>query len=121
MHIELEKADHFIDELYVTYLNSNDFRTELIRSPAVLPTRLPDYIIEKTLEHGGLTSRITRMAQKLKPQSHRKLTNEGNRIIIKNNLEDSKTTLLSGHPFLEYASNYWLYHTRNFGEDKSKT
>ena len=121
MHIKLEEADHLVGEICVTYLNSNDFRTELIRSPAVLPTRLPGYIIEKSFEHRGITSHISRIAQKLKSQSHQKLTSEGNRIVLKNSFEDSITTLLSGHPFLEYASNYWLHHTRKFREGESRT
>jgi len=64
-HITLEEGDHFIGEICVTYLNSNDFKTDLIRNPATLPTRLPNYIIEKTLEAKGLTSRIMRSTHKL--------------------------------------------------------
>jgi hypothetical protein len=41
--------------------------------------------------------------------------------VIKNSLEDSTATLQLGHPFLEYASNYWVLHTSNFQEGKSRT
>jgi hypothetical protein len=57
-HIKLEEADHFIGEICVTYLNSNDFKTDLIRNPAALPTRLPKHIIETTLEFKGVPSRL---------------------------------------------------------------
>ncbi|KAH9207096.1 hypothetical protein DL95DRAFT_484257, partial [Leptodontidium sp. 2 PMI_412] len=121
-HIKLEEADHFIGEICVTYLNSNDFKTDLIRNPAALPTRLPNYIIEKTVEVEGVTSRIMRMTQRLHPQSHQQSTNnKESMIVIKNSLEDSKATLQLGHPFLEYALDYWLPHTRNFEEGKSIT
>ncbi|KAH6725013.1 ankyrin repeat protein [Leptodontidium sp. MPI-SDFR-AT-0119] len=121
-HIKLEEADHFIGEICVTYLNSNDFKTDLIRNPAALPTRLPNYIIEKTVEVEGVTSRIMHMTQRLHPQSHQKSTNnKESMIVIKNSLEDSMATLQLGHPFLEYALDYWLLHTRNFEEGKSIT
>ncbi|KAL5312949.1 hypothetical protein ACEPPN_019375 [Leptodophora sp. 'Broadleaf-Isolate-01'] len=121
-HIKLEEADHFVGEICVTYLNSNDFETDLIRNPVALPTQLPNYIIEKTVEVEGVTSRIARMTQRLHPQSHQKSTNnKGSMIVIKNSLEDSMATLQLGHPFLEYALDYWLLHTRNFEEGKSIT
>ena len=71
-HITLEEADHFIGEICVTYLNSNDFKTDLIRNPPTVPSRLPNYIIDRTLEANGLPSRIIRKAQSLNAQSHHK-------------------------------------------------
>lgn len=117
-HIKLEEADHFIGEICVTYLNSNEFKTDLIRNPAALPTRLPKHIIETTLEVKGVPSRMT---QRLYAQSYRKSTSSKESVIvIKNSLEDSTATLQLGHPFLEYALNFWLLHTCNFEEGKSR-
>ena len=121
-HIMLEEADHFIGEICVTYLNSNDFKTDLIRNPAALPTQLPNYIVENTLKGKGLTSRIMLKAQNLNTQSHHKFTkSKESTIVIRNTLEDPTGTLRLGHPFLDYALDYWLLHTRNFEEGKSKT
>ncbi|KAF8867309.1 hypothetical protein BDZ45DRAFT_795029 [Acephala macrosclerotiorum] len=118
-HIKLEEVDHFIGEICVTYLNSNDFKTDLIRNPAALPTRLPEHIIKTTL---GVESAPSRIMQRLNALSHRKSTTSKESVIaIKNGLEDSTATLQLGHPFLEYALDYWLLHTRNFEEGKSRT
>jgi hypothetical protein len=119
----LDEANHFVGEICVTYLNLNDFKTDLIRNPAAaLPTQLPDYVIEKALEGKGVTTRMIRMAQRPKTQSQQKSTyNKKSMVMIKNSLEDSMATLQSGHPFLEYALDYWLLHTRNFAEGKSIT
>ena len=121
-HITLEEADHFIGEICVTYLNSNDFKTDLIRNPAALPTQLPNHIIENTLEGKGLTSRIMRTTQNLNSQRRHKFTkSKESRIVIRNTLEDPTGTLRLGHPFFDYALDYWLLHTRNFEEGKSRT
>ncbi|KAH8684390.1 ankyrin repeat-containing domain protein [Tricladium varicosporioides] len=118
-HINLEEADHFVGEICVTYLNSNDFKTDLIRNPAVFPSRLPEHIIKKTSEVKSVPSRII---QKLSARSYRKSTSSTERVIvIKDILEDPTVALQLGHPFLEYALDYWLLHTRNFEEGKSKT
>ncbi|KAG9237982.1 hypothetical protein BJ875DRAFT_480792 [Amylocarpus encephaloides] len=121
-HIKLEEADHFIGEICVTYLNSNDFKTDLIRNPPALSTQLPNHIIESTLEVRGVASRLMRRARMLNVQGNQKTpSNKEGMILIKNNLEDPKAMLLLGYPFLEYALDYWLLHTGNFEEGKSKT
>jgi hypothetical protein len=121
-HIKSDEADHFVGEICITYLNSNDFKTDLIRNPAVLPTRLPGYVIEKALEGKRVTTRMMGMTQGSKTQSQQKSTkNKESIVMIKNSLEDSMATLQLGHPFLEYALDYWLLHTRNFEEGKSIT
>lgn len=121
-HVNLEEADHSIGEICVTYLDSNDFKTDLIRNPASLPTQLPEYVIERSMETEGVTSRMMRVTQKLRPKNHQKPSNNReSMIVIENSLTDSVATLQSGHPFLHYALEYWLDHTRNFAEGKSTT
>jgi hypothetical protein len=103
-HIELEEADHFIGEICVTYLNSNDFKTDLTRKPAVLPIQLPKQIIKTALEVKGVPSHIM---QRLNTASYRKSTSSKESVIvIKNSLADLTATLQLGHPFLEYALDY---------------
>jgi ankyrin repeat protein len=121
-HIKLDEANHFVGEICVTYLNSNDFKTDLIRNPKALPTQLTDYIIEEAVKGKGATARIIGRTQRPKTRSQQQSTkNERSVVIIKNGLEDPMATLQLAHPFLEYASDYWLLHTRNFEEGKSKT
>ncbi|KAE8454213.1 hypothetical protein EG329_005138 [Mollisiaceae sp. DMI_Dod_QoI] len=121
-HINLEEADHFAGEICITYLNSNEFKTGLIRNPPALPTQLPDYIIDKALEGREATTRMMGMMRGLKAQRQRKSAeNKESMVMIQNLLEHSQATLQSAHPFLEYASCHWLPHTRNFEEGKSVT
>jgi ankyrin repeat protein len=121
-HIKLDEADCFAGEICVTYLNSNDFKTDLIRNPAVVPNQLPDYIIKEAVKGKGVTARMICMTQRPKTWSQQQSTkNEKTIVRVKNSLEDSKATLHLGHPFLEYASEYWLLHTRNFEEGKTLT
>jgi hypothetical protein len=121
-HIKLEEADHFIGEICVTYLNSNEFKTELIRNPAALPTQLPNYVIEKTLERKGVITRMIRTKQKLNTQIRSNSTSDGKGVIMINNgPKDLTATLQLGHPFLKYAQSHWLSHTSTFEEDKSRT
>ncbi|KAJ8057801.1 hypothetical protein OCU04_008663 [Sclerotinia nivalis] len=121
-HIHLEQADHFIGEICVTYLNSNEFKTGLIRKPGAMPTQLPNHIVEKVLEGNRIRSHIMRMAQGLDARIHHRSTNKnGSIIVIKNNLEDPMTITKLEHPYLEYALDYWLLHTRKFEKSKSKT
>jgi hypothetical protein len=118
----LDEADHFVSEICVTYLNSNDFKTDLIRNPLALPTQLTDYIIEEAVKGKGVTARIIGRTQRPKIRSQQPPTkNERSKVIIRNGLEDPMATLQLVHPFLEYASDYWLLHTRNFKEGRSKT
>jgi hypothetical protein len=65
----LDEADHFVSEICVTYLNSNDFKTDLIRNPLALPTQLTDYIIEEAVKGKGVTARIIGRTQRLKIRS----------------------------------------------------
>ncbi len=121
-HIKLEEADHLIGEICVTYLNSNNFKTELIRNIPAIPTQLPKYVVEKTLNHEDVTSRIIRTMQKLNTQSYNKSTTVNkSMIMIKSCSEDPAAMLQIGHPFIKYSSEYWLPHTRNFEGGKSKT
>ncbi|MCJ1284327.1 hypothetical protein MMC26_003658 [Xylographa opegraphella] len=121
-HINLAEANHFIGEICVTYLNSNDLKTALVRRPAALPTRLPNYLIEKTLEGEDITTRIIRAKQKLSAHVYRNIkSDKEDMMIINDRLQDSTTTLQLGHPFLEYAQSYWLSHTCIFEEGKSRT
>ncbi|KAH8680015.1 hypothetical protein BGZ60DRAFT_525207 [Tricladium varicosporioides] len=121
-HINLGEADHFIGEICVTYLNSNDFKTTLARRPAAVPTRLPNYLIEKTLEGEDIATRMIRATQKLNAHVFRNIkSDKADMMIINDRFEDFTTTLQIGHPFLEYARSYWLSHTHTFEDGKSRT
>jgi Ankyrin repeats (3 copies) len=121
-YINLDEVDHFVGEICITYLNSNDFNTDLIRNPAALPNQLPDYLIEEIAKRKGVMTRMMKIAQRPKARGQKhSIKNERSMVIIKNRLEDPVATLQLGHPFLGYASEYWLYHTCNFKEGKSIT
>ncbi|RDW73430.1 hypothetical protein BP6252_07337 [Coleophoma cylindrospora] len=122
-HINLDDADHFIGEICVTYLNLNDFKTTLARRPAALPIQLPNHIINEISEDHRASSRFISKVHKLKSKSIHAVTRtlEQNAIIISDDQESWNAKLHAKHAFLNYALNYWLVHTRNFDEHKSKT
>jgi ankyrin repeat protein len=121
-HIDLKEADHFVGEICVTYLNSNDFKTDLVKAPASLPIQLPNHVIQEVLGDKGFKSHMKDMAQRVTVKIYHRSTNKSSRrMVIANDSEDLKATLQLGHPFLDYASDYWILHTRYFEQHKSRT
>ncbi|KAH6621546.1 hypothetical protein B0J18DRAFT_229761 [Chaetomium sp. MPI-SDFR-AT-0129] len=113
----LQDADHHAGEICVTYLNFNDFKTTLTRRPQpikpvdpVAMARLalsPRFKVPSTIPGFGLSSR------------HQKSKAEVDvvRVLSSYNGEDgegSRRRLERSHPFLEYASTYWISHTSRF-------
>ncbi|KAI8635647.1 hypothetical protein F5Y19DRAFT_17847 [Xylariaceae sp. FL1651] len=118
-HVDLKEVDHEIGEKCVTYLNFNDFKTTVTRRPRPILLQDTTQIAQSAL---GYQSKPALILAKLHPKraskpvdlsSFRSLT-----------IKDSSTTyerLALGYPFLEYAVNNWLLHTRNFHQERSKT
>ncbi|KAJ9664651.1 hypothetical protein H2201_005165 [Coniosporium apollinis] len=124
-HFELSEADHEAGEICVTYLNFNDFRTQLIRLPRPQAPITPDAIIGAAL--GGGT-KLTAAASLLRSVVRRSSRKSNNTNVVQQlasyggrKAGDSSEKLDLGHPFLRYASENWLLHTANFEDSKSKT
>lgn len=125
-HIELGEVDHFVGEICVTYLDSNYLKTDLTRPlpsiPIPIPNRLPSHVVKSAIESNRFTKHLTSVLQKASTPKLSSSTDDGKTSIrIQAVNEDSKSALQLGHPFLAYATEYWLFHTRDFSFGNSIT
>ncbi|KAI9732361.1 MAG: hypothetical protein M1834_001568 [Cirrosporium novae-zelandiae] len=124
-HIQSSVADHEIGEICVTYLNFNDFKTQLTRRTKPNRSITPRAIV-KTALGSGLESTI---AASLLHPFMAKNSQKANKINPMKGLigcseasdGDSTNKLQLGYPFLKYASKYWLLHSTRFEEKYSTT
>ncbi|KAI1363191.1 hypothetical protein F5Y08DRAFT_251923 [Xylaria arbuscula] len=93
-HINLTEVDHDIGEKCVTYLNFGDFQTAV-----------------------GSHSKSALLLRKLRP----KLASKPVDLSKIQAFSGHDQTLSLSHPFLDYASVNWIFHTTNFRPEKSKT
>ncbi|KAI1418855.1 hypothetical protein F5Y12DRAFT_390745 [Xylaria sp. FL1777] len=117
--IDVEKADHFIGEICITYLDFNDFKTALSQraQPIILPSP-PDIALTAIGPEARVTSRLFR-----KFWSTGTSTSVDIDRMIKSNTYDpqlASQAVHNAHPFLRYASSNWVLHTKNFRYHESR-
>lgn len=124
-HFRQSEIDHYAGEICVTYLNFNDFKTKLIKQPKVLPLLTPEAILKASLTQ-GLNSKAMPIWEKVaRFRERRRGYNPDSRPIF--NVEALRKILgvamelKRHHPFLLYASKYWLYHSATFEKTKTRT
>jgi len=110
--VELDLADHYIGEICVTYLHFNDFRTTLTQREK--PITFPNPSKIATLALSSESSRASKLLQK-------RLQKGASRSIDMAHVVKASPTVQLDHPFLKYASAYWLAHTKNFSSHRSMT
>ena len=108
--VNIKQADRHIGEVIITYLNFNDFKKTLDRQRRALPPISPDDNCQKALknEFGW---------RKLLPRGRGARTADINGTIATCAPHPRATTqekMNMKHPFLLYASIYWLSHSFNF-------
>lgn len=134
-HFDLEDADYFVGEICVTYLSFSDFKTSLTQlpqprqanrlpKPESFPRILPSDIARGALGHSWSSRIPSHALRKLfsKPGTKQSVFDLVGRLItLEEDSIEITTTLQQQHPFLEYASTHWLYHTKNFHYGGSKS
>ncbi|KAI9789088.1 MAG: hypothetical protein M1816_006338 [Peltula sp. TS41687] len=119
-HIELSEADYEVGEVCVTYLNFNDFQTQLIKRPNPGLHIEPNAIAAAALSAGHertaskglrLLGRLRKPTQRaeLDPLRWRSLASESNKA-------DTSEALQLQYSLLSYATEHWLLHTSDFRE-----
>jgi ankyrin repeat protein len=124
-HFQLQDADLEAGEICVTYLNFNDFKTQLIRQPKFQAPITPSAILETALGHRAESTVAASLFQSVVSRRRQKTT----KVDVAQKLADYgggnngnlPGKLQQEHPFLDYASENWLLHTTNFEHGKSKT
>ncbi len=124
-HFQQAQIDLYAGEICVTYLNFNDFKRKLIKQPKALPLPAPEAILDATLS-SGLNSKPAyiwgKLAQLRKRYRGQNLDSGQlfNTEALRKDLEEA-VELQKEHPFLSYASEYWLHHSAYFDIKNTKT
>ncbi|KAF9772059.1 hypothetical protein IL306_010259, partial [Fusarium sp. DS 682] len=120
-HVGIKEADQHLGEVCVTYLNFNDFKTTLSRRLPPLPPMAPSEICQKALSNEWGWSKFLRLSRSTSGSRRRAPDIDG---IIASYARASdavaKETMVLDHPFLLYASAYWLSHSVNFNEEQCR-
>ncbi|ERF74129.1 hypothetical protein EPUS_06398 [Endocarpon pusillum Z07020] len=108
-HFHPDKANYELGEICVTYLNSSDFKRQLDRITKAQASFSPELALEASLS-AELGSKLGAPLSKLgRLQCLRKTTN----FDLRKQIPKSAETSIE-HPFLDYASKYWLQHCTDF-------
>ncbi|CZR49525.1 uncharacterized protein FPRO_15884 [Fusarium proliferatum ET1] len=121
-HVRIQDANRHIGEICVTYLNFSDFNSTLARVRASLPPIAPDQICQKALSNEWSWPRLLRLSQKI--HGHKRPAADIDATIASYTRASDATvqeTILLDHPFLAYASAYWLSHSVNFDQGQCQT
>ena len=107
-----EQAEKYAGEVCITYLNSARFEGQLIRMPAIrkATTITSTAIVNTAFSQSSVTKRVA--LQLLK--SRRKSTTFDHRMLqtIASNASKEEPVVRDEFPFRDYASKYWLHHTK---------
>lgn len=116
-HIEANEADRQFGEICVTYLNFNDFKTQLVKYYEPAAPLDPMAMASLALDAGcpsiflNQAKHIIRRRAKSAPASTRLLS-------LKTNNRMSQE-LTAKYQLLQYASEFWLSHTTEFLPDQN--
>ncbi len=124
-HFQHAQINHYAGEICVTYLNFDDFKRKLIRQPKALSLPAPEAILKASLS-SSLNSKpafiweqLARFRGRYKGEnsdSGHVLSAEALRKYLGEVME-----LQQEHPFLLYASEYWLHHSAFFERTNTQT
>lgn len=120
-HVDLQNADHHCGEICMTYLFLNDFQTTLARSGPSMRAITPVGIAEAALGHHGTRLRLPRHLLGRPSNSPTEQPQYDVTEALASYKRGDNSQLLQSHPFLSYAMEHWMSHTRNFSRDGSKT
>lgn len=123
--IDVQESDHFVGEICITYLDFNDFKTTLARRPRKLPLISPSDIAQTATGYEWKKAAYIPVFGKLGTGSDRSsaaVDISGALTGFKRDYwRPTKRSLENSHPFLRYASASWIFHTKGFTKEKSKT
>ncbi|KAF4455179.1 NACHT domain [Fusarium albosuccineum] len=118
-HIQLDKANHHIGEICVTYLNFNDFKTTISRRRQPMPPLAPEDICRKALRNQwSWIKPVSNSRSAAKPKADIEETLAS---FAQSPEATVQKTIILGHPFLSYAASHWLSHSKGFNDKETKT
>lgn len=121
-HIELEDLDIFVGEFCVTYLDWNDFKTAL--QPFNQPIKLPEPydVAEAALRSqwdGKAVGKLSRLLRRKKAGGSQRTEpfDPVNILGYTGSGGETSNSMANNHAFLDYASQFWIMHTKKIGEE----
>lgn len=126
--ISVDRANHELGELIVTYLNYNVFHSEVARisghdaSSVFQAGATPTRVIQSSLSAGVRKNMSLKLLQAIKNKG---ASIDLNQLINREAESTDRNTVRSGinHPFYSYADEYWIFHvaqTTAFSETYTK-
>lgn len=124
-HLDSKETDHYLGEICVTYLNFSDFQTQLVKfSKHKAPIRGED-ILSATIRTalGPNISDAISLVTKFSKKSTRKTEDAAADFpwSLGTSVVDASSSIFGSHPFLHYASTYWIFHTKHFRKETTST
>ncbi|KAK2697319.1 hypothetical protein QWA68_003700 [Fusarium oxysporum] len=121
-HVQAKEADLHLGEICVNYLNFNDFKTTLSRRRPPLPPMAPDEICAQALSCEWSWAKLLILSRGI-PSGRRRAADIDGVVASYARASDAtvQETIINDHPFILYASAYWLLHTANFNEEQCRT
>ncbi|KAH7033561.1 uncharacterized protein B0I36DRAFT_110490 [Microdochium trichocladiopsis] len=118
--VDTDLADHFVGEICMTYLDFNDFKTEVARAERPTTVTIQPLALASTaLGNQSATTRLANTYTWLLTSTG--WVTEGTFDIETNYASTQPYERDKSHPFLQYARIYWIVHTKHFDANKSKT
>jgi hypothetical protein len=110
-HFKDHEADRQLGEVCVTYLNFNDFKTQVVkyRRPATLPG--PMMMASHALSAGSPSALLNKASHLMR---RAKSTSARSRLLNRQTDNEADDTVTMKYHLYRYASEFWLGHTTKF-------
>lgn len=114
-HIRMKDADLYLGDVIVTYLNYNAFDRQLTKAKSPMQPQVINYpsaILDESLPRSNIANRLA--VKLLKSRRNPKLDIHSQLKKAVGIEDGSNEQTQPSHPFLPYAQEYWLFHTKLF-------
>lgn len=117
-HFRQDEAERELGEICVTYVNFNDFKTQLVRLPksqAFLDLD-PMMVASHTLSSKSSSLVLDKAKELMRTRS--KSTSATSRLLLPQAIGRANHAVTQNYTFLQYASEFWPSHTTDFTPDQ---
>ena len=113
-HIDMKEADRYLGDVIVTYLNFGIFDQQLAKANPTIPPQIINYpsAILGSLPGPSFANRWA--MRLLKSRGNPELDIHSQLKTAAGVIDESKAQIQPSYPFLSYAQEYWLFHTKVF-------